>query len=100
MLSFTTAIIRSFRHFEHLELLLSLYCDVWHLLAVNSNLAGNFQPSSESTRCSGDKEKSINIRSEYASDFCHDRKSAFRDASFSENGDFRKKYGCGKWTLR
>ena len=31
------------------------------------------------TRCSGDnKEKlSRNIRSEYASDFCHDRKSAF-----------------------
>ena len=32
-----------------------------------------------STRCSGDnKEKlSTNIGSEYASDFCHDRKSAF-----------------------
>ena len=34
-----------------------------------------------STRCSGDnKEKlSTNIRSEYASDFCHDRKFAFKD---------------------
>ena len=51
------------------------------LLAANSKLVENFELSSEaSTRCSGDnKEKlSANIRSEYASDFCHDRKSAFK----------------------
>ena len=43
---FTTATIRSFDHFEHVELPLSLYCDV-HLLAANSKLVENFQPSSE-----------------------------------------------------
>ena len=49
-----------------------------HLLAANSKLVENFQPSIK-TRCSVDnKEKlSANIRSAYASDFCHDRKSAF-----------------------
>ena len=38
-----------------------------------------------SVRCSGDnKEKfSTNIRSEYASDFCHDRKSALKDESWA-----------------
>ena len=41
--------IRSFGLFEHLELPLSLYCDV-HLLAANSKLVENFEPS---TRCSG-----------------------------------------------
>ena len=48
----------------------------WHLLASNSKLVQNF----ESFRCSGDnKEKlSTDIRSEYASDFCQDRKSAFK----------------------
>ena len=46
----------------------------WHLLAVNSKSVENFEPSS------GDnKEKlSSNIHSEYASDFCHDRKFALR----------------------
>ena len=38
---FTTAMIRSLDHFEHLELKL------WHLLAVNSKLIENFEPSSE-----------------------------------------------------
>ena len=52
----------------------------WQLLAANSKLVENFEQAA-STRCSGDnKEKlSTNIRSEYASDFCHDRKSALRD---------------------
>ena len=74
---FTTATFRSFGHFEHLELPLSLYFDV-HSLTANSKLVENFNQAA-STRCSGDnKEKlSRNIRSEYASDFCHDRKSAF-----------------------
>ena len=51
----------------------------WHLLAANRKLIENFNQAA-STRCSGDdKEKlSTNIRSEYASDFCHDRKSAFK----------------------
>ena len=44
---FTTATIRSFVHFEHLELPLSLYCDWWHLLAANSKLVENFETGSE-----------------------------------------------------
>ena len=36
-----------------------------------------------STRCGGDNKEILpaNIRSEYASDFCHDRKSASRQCS-------------------
>ena len=50
----------------------------WHLLAANSKLVENSNQAA-STRCSADnKEKlSVIIRSEYVSDFCHHRKSAF-----------------------
>ena len=49
------------------------------LLAANSKLVENFNQAA-GTRWSGDnKEKlSRNIHSEYVSDFCHDRKSAFK----------------------
>ena len=41
-----------------------------------------------STRCSGDNKEKLarNIRSEYASDFCHDRKSAFTSGTPSDFG--------------
>ena len=54
------------------------------ILSANSKLVENFEPSSEYTRCSGDsKEKlSTNIRSDYATDFCHDRKFAFNAPKF------------------
>ena len=53
----------------------------WHLLAANSKLVENFEPAA-STCCSGDnKEKlPVHIHSQYASDFCHDRKSALTGA--------------------
>ena len=72
---FTTANIQSFGHFKQLELPLSSYCDV-ALLAGNSKLVENFDPS---TRFSGDSKENLsaNIKCmEYARDFCHDRKSA------------------------
>ena len=68
-----------FGHFEHLEL--PRCCIVtWHLLAANSKLVENFEPSSEYTRCgAGNKGKlSASTRSWLASGFCHDRKSALR----------------------
>ena len=70
---FTTADIRLLAILN----ILNYHCRcivTWHLLAANSKLVENFQPSSNSV---DNKEKlSTNIRSEYASDFCHDRKSA------------------------
>ena len=42
----------------------------WHLLAANRKLVENYEPSKEKL--------STNIRSEYVSDFCHDRKSPFK----------------------
>ena len=54
----------------------------WHLLAANSKLVENFGPRSvysKKEKQRNNKEKlSSNIRSEYASDFYHDRKSAFK----------------------
>ena len=46
-----------FGHFKHLEL--PRCCIVtWHLLAANSKLVENFEPSRKSTRCgAGNKEK-------------------------------------------
>ena len=46
-----------------------------------------------STRCSGDnKEKlSTNVCSEYASDFCYDRKSALKD-KYNNNNIFQPRY--------
>ena len=49
----------------------------WHLLAANSKFVENFEPSSEYSLYGDNKEKLFrNVRSEYASDSCHDRKSA------------------------
>ena len=60
-----TATVRSFGHFEHLELPLSSIV-TWHLLDANSKLVKILNQAA-STRCSGDnKEKlSTNIHSEY-----------------------------------
>ena len=45
-----------FGHFEHLEL--PRCCIVtWHLLAANSKLVENFEPSSEYSLGAGNKEK-------------------------------------------
>ena len=51
----------------------------WHLLAVKSKLVENFEEAGR-TSFSGDNKEKVptNIRSEYASDFCHDRKFALR----------------------
>ena len=65
-----------FGHFEHLEL--PRCCIVtWHLLAANSKLVENFEPSSEySLWCWQQRTLSASTRSQLASGFCHDRKSA------------------------
>ena len=56
-----------------------------HLLAAYSKLVENFE-SAASTRCSGDNKEilSRNIRSEYVSDFCHDREFALRLADIAK----------------
>ena len=72
---FPSATIRSFGHFvQHCHCIVT-----WHLFAANSKLV-EFLNQAASTRCCVDnKEKlSTNIRSEYASDFCHDRKYPFK----------------------
>ena len=65
---FTTVTIRSFDHFEHLELLSSLYCivlSVYYSLQI-ANYMKIFNQAA-STRCSVDNKKNLstNIRSEY-----------------------------------
>ena len=65
---FTTVTIRSFDHFEHLELLLSLYCivlSVYYSLRI-ANYMKIFNQAA-STRCSVDNKENLytNIRSEY-----------------------------------
>ena len=67
-----------FSPFKHLEL--PRRCIVtWHLLAANSKLVEN----------------SVNIRSEYASDFCHNRKSAFK-ATFHLTISMPGQHAAGK----
>ena len=54
----------------------------WHLLAVNSKINWKFSTEKRVTRFSCDNKENLSksICSENASDFCHDRKSAFRRA--------------------
>ena len=71
-----------FGHFEHLELprCCILTC---HLLAANSKLVENFEPSSEySLWCWQQRKLSASTRSYLASDFCHDRKSALINTGY------------------